>query len=138
MDHIKTTSVYKMKPKLLKAITYLVAEVNDHRLSELWDFYIRRLSPVSQAHSKKAGQTDYEAIAAEIAKYNAETCPASATTVSTQSENLELLKQLDEYDKQFNWAVHIPPLKLMDVLDKKRKYEDITLDENPQQNSDHQ
>lgn len=121
-----------MKPKLLKAITYLVAEVNDHRLSELWDFYIRRLSAVSQNHSKKAGLTDYEAIAAEIAKYNAETCPASATTVLTQSENLELLKQLDEYDKQFNWAVNLPPLPLLENENKKRKYEDFTEAETPQ------
>lgn len=131
-------SVLKMKPKLLKAITYLISEVNDYRLQELWDFYIRRLSAVSQNHSKKAGLTDYEAIAAEIAKYNAETCPASATTVLTQNENLELLKQLDEYDKQFNWAVHLPPLQLMDMLDKKRKLDNITPDESPQQNSDHQ
>lgn len=126
-----------MKPKLLKAITYLIAEVNDERLTQLWDFYIQRLSPASQAHSKKAGQTDYEAIAAEIAKYNAETCPVNATTVLTQNENLELLKQLDEYDKQFNWALHLPPLPLLNSPIKKRKHDEITQDETPQQNSDH-
>lgn len=129
-------SVLKMKPKLLKALTHLVAEVNDYRLTELWDFYIRKLSPASQAHSKKAGQTDYEALVAEIAKYNAETCPVNATTVLTESENLELLKQLDEYDKQFNWAVHLPPLPLLSSPEKKRKFSDTTPGESPQQSCD--